>query len=102
MDAVDVPVVERREGLLRAVRDGTYERSLVGVTRTTLRHPLRAPAPAWFPAPRAPLGVIGRGRPSKPVLNTTSVSVEKTSGVVWILRTISPRCSMSRARILSK
>ena len=48
MDAVDVPVVERREGLLRAARDGPDERSLVGSARAALRHPLRAPAPSGF------------------------------------------------------
>ena len=43
MDAVDVPVIERREGLLRAARHRPDERGVVGFADPALRHPLRAP-----------------------------------------------------------
>ena len=99
MDAAGVPVVERREGILRPGGDGSHQRRVVGLARPAIHHPLRAPAPAGFGGLADPRS-SGSGRPSKPVVNTTSVSVENTCCVVWTARTTSPRCSMSRARIL--
>ena len=98
MNATHVPVVERREGILRAAGDGTDEHHLV-VGDAALCHPVRAPPGSGFGAAAA---LTGSGRPSKPVLNTTSVSVVNTCSVVWTWRTTSPRWAMSRARILSR
>ena len=88
MDAVHVPVVERREGILRSAGDGPDERGLVGVTRTALRHPYALPArPVSRRVARAGRRAAA-ARPSKPVVNTTSVSVENTWVVAWTCRTI--------------
>ena len=84
--AVDVPVVERREGVLRSGRDGTDERGLVGVADRRSAIPYASRGPRF----RGPVAGrrAGAAGPRTPVENTTSVSVENTCAVVWTRRTI--------------
>ena len=63
MDSVDVPVVERREGILRPRRHRSHEDSVIGIAHEAVRHLLRLLAPCRFRAPlrRAP---VKRQRPA--------------------------------------
>ena len=64
VDAADVPVVERREGLLRAVRHGADERGVLGLADPALRHVLRVPVLGGFGvvAGRGASGAAGASR----------------------------------------
>ena len=99
MDPVDVPVVERRQGILGSAASArtSAASSVSPDRRSAIPYVSR---PSRFRGASRGLPTSGSGRPSKPVENTTSVSVENTWVVVWTCRTTSPRCSMSRARIL--
>ena len=92
-----VPVIEVRQGVVRAARDRADEGDVVGATRTVLGHDYAGPGPSVSSA-----STRRSGRRSNAVERTMSVSLVKTLGIAWSRTITASRWRVSRARILRR